>query len=53
MISINFIKNFYFILPKLAVYDDIKINVKNHQIPETRRVDIADGLISEPFNKNK
>lgn len=26
---------------KFAVYDDIIINVKNHQIPPTIRVDVA------------
>lgn len=26
---------------KLAVYDDIIISVKNHQIPDTMRVDVA------------
>ena len=36
------------LLPKLAVYDEMRIKVKNHQIPETRRVDIAEGLTSEP-----
>ncbi len=39
-------------LPKLAVYDEIRINVKNHHIPETSRVEIADGLTSEPKKKN-
>ena len=38
-------------LPKLAVYEEIRINVKNHQIPETNRVEIADGLTSEPEGK--
>jgi hypothetical protein len=28
----------------------MRINVKNHQIPETKRVEIADGLTSEPEN---
>jgi hypothetical protein len=33
---------------KLAVYDEIKINVKNHQMPLTIRVDRAFGPISQP-----
>lgn len=41
-------KNNFKMLPKLAVYEEIRINVKNHQIPETNRVEIAEGLTSEP-----
>jgi len=33
---------------KLAVYDEIRISVKNHQIPLTIRVDPARGPISQP-----
>ena len=36
---------------RLAVYDDIMMSVKNHQIPLTKRVDMALGAISHPTVK--
>jgi hypothetical protein len=32
----------------LAVYDEMRISVKNHQMPLTIRVDTARGATSEP-----
>ena len=36
---------------RLAVYDEIMISVKNHQMPLTIRVDTAFGAISEPASQ--
>jgi len=33
---------------RLAVYDEMMISVKNHQVPPTTRVDTARGLMSDP-----
>ena len=37
---------------KFAVYEEIIINVKNHQTPPTSLVDKAFGLISDPLIRN-
>lgn len=38
---------------RLAVYDDMSMRVKNHQIPLTIRVDTARGATSDPCKWNK
>jgi len=35
---------------RFAVYEEIRISVKNHQMPLTIRVDSARGPISQPAN---
>ena len=37
---------------RLAVYDEMMIKVKNHQVPLTILVDIARGATSEPGDGN-